>query len=109
MSSATSPAERQVSTTETSSRWTRRPVARRIHGKALRSRLNAGFRPTGGTHDRPGSSGRNGSLLWNRTVVFIVGCQRSGTKWVRSIFAAHPDVVTGPESHLFPTLYNAFA
>jgi hypothetical protein len=44
-----------------------------------------------------------------RTIVFIVGCARSGTTWVRSIFAAHPRVVSGPESHLFPTLYRPLA
>jgi hypothetical protein len=44
-----------------------------------------------------------------RTMVFIVGCARSGTTWARSIFAAHPNAVSGPESHLFPTLYEPFA
>jgi Sulfotransferase family len=45
----------------------------------------------------------------DRAVVFVVGCPRSGTTWVRSILAAHPNVVSGDESHLFPTLYGAFA
>jgi Sulfotransferase family len=37
--------------------------------------------------------------------VFVVGCARSGTSWVRSILSQGP-VVSGPESHLFPTLYR---
>jgi hypothetical protein len=41
----------------------------------------------------------------DRRDVFIVGCARSGTTWVRSILVAHPDVVSGPESHVFPVLY----
>jgi hypothetical protein len=45
----------------------------------------------------------------DRAVMFVVGCPRSGTTWVRSILAAHPIVVSGDESHLFPTLYGAFA
>jgi hypothetical protein len=44
-----------------------------------------------------------------RTMVFVVGCARSGTTWVRSILAAHPGVVSGPESHLFPTFYQPLA
>jgi hypothetical protein len=43
----------------------------------------------------------------DRAMVFVVGCPRSGTTWVRSILAAHPNVVSGDESHLFPTLYGA--
>jgi hypothetical protein len=38
--------------------------------------------------------------------VFIVGCARSGTTWVRSILSQHPAVVGGAESHLFPVLYD---
>jgi Sulfotransferase family len=56
----------------------------------------------------PGERGCQSSAS-DRTMLFIVGCARSGTTWVRSIFAAHARVVTGPESHLFPTLYGPFA
>jgi hypothetical protein len=38
-------------------------------------------------------------------MVFVVGCARSGTTWVRSILDRHDRVVSGPESHLFPVLY----
>lgn len=37
--------------------------------------------------------------------LFVVGCARSGTTWVRSILSEHPYVVGGAESHLFPILY----
>jgi hypothetical protein len=39
--------------------------------------------------------------------VFIVGCARSGTTWVRSILSQHESVVGHrPESHVFPVLYG---
>jgi hypothetical protein len=38
--------------------------------------------------------------------LFVVGCARSGTSWVNSILGYHPQVVRGPESHLFPVLYG---
>jgi Sulfotransferase family len=39
--------------------------------------------------------------------VFIVGCPRSGTSWVRSILSQHESVVgQRPESHFFPVLYG---
>lgn len=38
--------------------------------------------------------------------VFVVGCPRSGTSWVRNILGAHPGVHAGPESHLYPTVHG---
>jgi 3-phenylpropionate/cinnamic acid dioxygenase small subunit len=52
---------------------------------------------------------RRRSLPLDRPTVFIVGCPRSGTNWVKNILARHPRVVSGDESHLFPTVYQAFA
>jgi hypothetical protein len=40
--------------------------------------------------------------------VFIVGCPRSGTTWIRRLVAHHPRVVSGPESHAYPHLLGAF-
>lgn len=37
--------------------------------------------------------------------VFIVGCVRSGTSWVRSIFMHHPLTITTTESHAFYEVY----
>ncbi len=34
-------------------------------------------------------------------IVFIVGCPRSGTTWLRKLLASHPKVHSGGESHLF--------
>lgn len=34
-------------------------------------------------------------------IVFIVGCQRSGTSWLQRLLASHPKVRTGQESELF--------
>lgn len=38
--------------------------------------------------------------------VFVVGCPRSGTSWVRNILGRHPGVHAGPESHLYPTVHG---
>jgi len=35
---------------------------------------------------------------------FLVGCARSGTTLLQSLLAAHPDVISFPESHFFTTL-----
>lgn len=35
------------------------------------------------------------------SLVFIVGCPRSGTTWLQKLLAAHPHIHTGQESHLF--------
>lgn len=35
------------------------------------------------------------------SVVFIVGCSRSGTTWLQRMLATHPAVYTGQESHVF--------
>lgn len=37
--------------------------------------------------------------------LFIVGCPRSGTTWLRQIFDSHPAAVAGRESHLYSNLY----
>src|SRR5258707_1139069 len=39
--------------------------------------------------------------LLDRSPVFIVGAQRSGTSWVQRMLCAHPHIVGGQESHLF--------
>ncbi len=36
--------------------------------------------------------------------VFIVGCPRSGTTLLQSLLAAHPEVISFPESHFFSSL-----
>ena len=41
--------------------------------------------------------------------VFVVGCPRSGTSWVRNILGGHPGVHAGPESHLYPTVHGVAA
>lgn len=38
--------------------------------------------------------------------VFVVGCERSGTTWVRAILSGHPRVVTGRESHAYPIIHG---
>lgn len=49
---------------------------------------------------------RDERSAYERPTVFVVGCPRSGTTWVRSILAAHGSIVSGPESHLFAALYG---
>jgi predicted O-methyltransferase YrrM len=39
--------------------------------------------------------------LLDRSPVFVVGAQRSGTTWVQRLLADHPAIVSGQESHLF--------
>ncbi|WP_263831547.1 sulfotransferase family protein [Salinibacter sp.] len=38
--------------------------------------------------------------------LFLVGCSRSGTTLLQSLIAAHPDVVSFPESHFFVRLHS---
>jgi hypothetical protein len=40
---------------------------------------------------------------WTHKVdpVFLVGCGRSGTTWLQSMLACHPEIYTGPEPHFF--------
>jgi hypothetical protein len=40
---------------------------------------------------------------WTQKVkpVFLVGCSRSGTTWLQSMLAFHPEIYTGPEPHFF--------
>jgi len=40
--------------------------------------------------------------------VFIVGCPRSGTTWIRRLLAHHPRVISGPESHAYPQVLGTF-
>jgi Sulfotransferase family len=39
--------------------------------------------------------------LEGRTLLFVVGCPRSGTTWVQLLLSQHPDVVSAPETHIF--------
>jgi len=38
--------------------------------------------------------------------LFVVGCPRSGTTWVRDILAQHPLTITGPETHLYQDVFR---
>jgi hypothetical protein len=38
--------------------------------------------------------------------VFIVGSPRSGTTWLHTLLADHPDVASPPELHLFPEFFG---
>ncbi|ESA38548.1 sulfotransferase domain protein [Leptolyngbya sp. Heron Island J] len=41
--------------------------------------------------------------------LFVVGCPRSGTSWVTSLIAAHPEVVAVPrETHVYRLVYEPF-
>lgn len=40
-------------------------------------------------------------------VLVVVGAPRSGTTWLQSLLAHHPEVVTGPETHFFRTFADA--
>ena len=41
--------------------------------------------------------------------LFVVGCPRSGTSWVTSLIAQHPDVVAVPrETHVYRLVYEPF-
>ncbi|MFG6101599.1 sulfotransferase [Leptothoe sp. EHU-05/26/07-4] len=41
--------------------------------------------------------------------LFIVGCPRSGTSWVTSLIAGHPDVLAVPrETHVYRLVYEPF-
>ncbi|MEO0801242.1 MAG: sulfotransferase [Cyanobacteria bacterium J06642_2] len=42
--------------------------------------------------------------LREATFVFVVGSPRSGTTWLQSLLASHPDIVSGPESHFFVSM-----
>ena len=48
-----------------------------------------------------------------RTIFFILGCQKSGTTWVQKLLAAHPNIACGGEGHLtdllLPVLQQAVA
>jgi len=38
--------------------------------------------------------------------IFVVGCPRSGTSWVRSVIDMHPKVVSSRESHAYENIYG---
>lgn len=41
--------------------------------------------------------------------IFVVGCPRSGTSWVTTLIASHPDVVMVPaETHVYRLIYEPF-
>ncbi len=40
-----------------------------------------------------------------KTRLFLVGCPRSGTTLLQSLLAAHPELASFPESHLFQSLW----
>jgi hypothetical protein len=40
--------------------------------------------------------------------LFVVGCPRSGTTWITSILANHPQVINTAESHAYPTVLGPF-
>ena len=40
-----------------------------------------------------------------KTRLFLIGCPRSGTTLLQSLLAAHPEVASFPESHLFQSLW----
>ena len=73
-------------------------IALRVVRLAVRAR---GWRRGGGPQNR-----------WPATPayhkVFVVGCPRSGTTWVRRLLAGHPRIVTGPESHAYPQVLGTF-
>lgn len=39
--------------------------------------------------------------LIDQPFVFVIGAPRSGTTWLQTLLGAHPEVVTGQESHVF--------
>jgi hypothetical protein len=41
------------------------------------------------------------------TRLFLVGCPRSGTTLLQSLLAAHPQIVSFPESHFFTTIISS--
>lgn len=45
---------------------------------------------------------------WTRAAepVFLIGCPRSGTTWLQSLIASHPDVYTGVETQFFPAVHT---
>ena len=36
-----------------------------------------------------------------KQLVFLVGCQRSGTTWLQKVLGGHPQIGTAQESHVF--------
>jgi hypothetical protein len=42
-----------------------------------------------------------GDPLAGRTLLFVIGCPRSGTTWLQLLLAQHPSVATANETHLF--------
>jgi hypothetical protein len=41
--------------------------------------------------------------------VFVVGCPRSGTSWVKNLLAGFFQIVSGPESHAYPQIVGPFS
>jgi hypothetical protein len=41
--------------------------------------------------------------------VLLLGCPRSGTTILQSILASHPDIISLPETHFFPSIVHQFS
>jgi hypothetical protein len=55
---------------------------------------------------RPPATAPGLSVPYRR--LFVVGCPRSGTTWITSILAAHPQVISTAESHAYATVLGPF-
>jgi hypothetical protein len=56
-----------------------------------------------------GARERDGGVSEIRGRIFLVGCPRSGTTLLQALLAAHPAIVSFPESHFFEVVSPRFA